>query len=206
MKSQLDREFDEHTASIEPLNPIGAARVRLEMINQQLATKISNTDIAPRFSSTNKYNALEQQVINHAIEILASKIICQDKESELTSAIRTKQFLQLKLATSEREIFAVIFLNGQNRVIEYEEMFIGTIDSASVYPREIVKRALDLNAANIILAHNHPSDTLDASQADDLITQRVFIVARLFNIQVLDHIIVSPAGTYSYADHQKMPC
>lgn len=182
-----------------------SSKVFLELINNQLAEKIFNTDIAPRFSSTNKYNALEQQVINHAIEILASKLVCQDETSNLTSATRTKQFLQLKLATSEREIFAVIFLNGQNRVIEYEEMSIGTFDAAAVYPREIVKRALDLNAANIILAHNHPTGVLAPSQADDLITQRIFQTARFFDIQVLDHIIVSPAGTYSYAEHQKMP-
>ncbi len=202
MKTPIDQV---NTATIAQLDLKGAARVKLEMVNHQLAIKIANSDIAPRFSSTNKYNDLEQQVINHAIEILADKLVCQDNESNLTSATRTKQFLQLKLATSEREIFAVIFLNGQNRVIAYEEMSIGTLDAAAVYPREIVKRALDLNASNMILAHNHPTGVLEASHADDLITQRIFQATRFFDIQVLDHIIVSAAGTFSYAEHQKMP-
>lgn len=192
------------TAEVTQINPNAMVGVKL-MSEEAAAIRMSNTDIVERFSTNDKYNAAEQKIIGQAINILASKIVSQENTIELTSAAATRQFLQLKLATSDREIFAVIFMDSQHRIIKYDEMYVGTIDAASVYTRDIMRRALDLNAAAMILAHNHPSGILEASQADDLITRRIFDTARLFDILVLDHIIVSPAGTMSYAELGKMP-
>jgi len=175
------------------------------MSEQEAAIRMDTSNIVDRFSTSDKYNAAEQEVINHAIEILASKLVNQDPANHLTSTELTRQFLQLKIGTSEREIFAVIFMNNQHRVIAYEEMFVGTSDAAAVYPKEIIKRALELNATAMILSHNHPSGTLSSSVADDLITKKICAAANTLELRVLDHIIVSPAGTMSYAERGKMP-
>ncbi len=122
----------------------------------------------------------------------------------MTSSQKTKTFLQLKLAPSKREIFAVMFLDTAHRVIAYEEITVGTIDSASVYPREITRRALSLNASAVILSHNHPSATLEASQPDINMTRAIHKTLGLFNINTLDHVIVTEGGTYSFAEHGLM--
>src|SRR3546814_8790723 len=92
--------------------------------------------------------------------------------AEFTSPALVKECLRNKLAGFEHEVFAVLFLDTRYRLIEYQEMFHGTIDSASVYPREVVKEALRLNAAAVILSHNHPSGNPEPSQADRVLTQR----------------------------------
>ena len=172
---------------------------------QDEATKLSSTDIVERFSTNSLYSSTEQAVIDQAIEILASHLVDQDENLLMTSSQTLTKFLQLKLATCSREVFGVVFLNTENRLIKYEELFIGTLDNCTVYPRDIVARALELNAANIVITHNHPSGTLEASTADDMITERLMKIAKLFDIQLLDHIIVSAKGTMSYAERGKMP-
>ena len=169
-----------------------------------MAAIMSTTDIVPRFSTSNKYTESEQQVISQAIEILASKLVDQNVITQFTTSQAAKDFLQLKLATSEREIFAVMFLNNEHRLIAYEEMSVGTLDAASVYPREIVKRALDHGSASIILAHNHPSGKTTPSAADLRITKVIAQAAELFHIQVLDHIIVSVSETTSFKETGNM--
>lgn len=181
------------------------SRARDNELENVVATKIASSEIVKRFSTSDKYSAVEQRVINAAIEVLASKLVSQDVENHLTSTMLTRQFLQLKIGTSEREIFAVIFMDSQHRVIEYEEMFVGTSDAAAVYPREIMKRAFELNANAMILTHNHPSGTLESSIADDTITNRICEIAKPLDLKILDHIIVSPAGSMSYAERGKMP-
>ena len=191
------------TAEVTFINPNAMARVQL-MSEREVAIRISTTDIAPRYPD-DKFRETEQMIIDKALAILASKLVDQDPAFLLTSTTKTRQFLQMKLGHSDREIFAVLFLNNQNRVITYEEMSIGTLDAASVYPREIIKRAIQLNAASLILSHNHPSATLQASQADDMITTRICQCANMFNIHVLDHLIVTCNGIMSYAEQGKMP-
>lgn len=161
-------------------------------------SSLVDTDIVPRFSTNDLYSDKEQSTINKALKILASKLVGQEPENLLTSSQAAQDFLQLKLATSDREIFAVIFLSNANRVIAYQEMSIGTLDSASVSPREIVKLALKHNAKHLILSHNHPSGGLVPSGADLRITETIARAANLFDIQVLDHIIVSIEGTISF--------
>jgi DNA repair protein RadC len=107
----------------------------------------------------------------------------------LSSPRTTKDFLSLKLGTLEHEVFAVIFLDKRHRLISYQEMFRGTIDGACVHPREIVKEALKLNAAALVLAHDHPSGVAEPSQADELITVRLKEALGLVDIRILDHIL-----------------
>jgi DNA repair protein RadC len=108
--------------------------------------------------------------------------------------------LTLKLGTLDHEVFAIIFLDRRNRVISYQEMFRGTIDGASVHPREVVKEALRQNAASLILAHPHPSGVAEPSQADELITNRLKEALSLVDIRILDHIIVAGGDTRSMAE------
>jgi DNA repair protein RadC len=101
----------------------------------------------------------------------------------------------------ENEVFACLFLDSQHHVIIHEVLFRGTIDAACVYPREVAKRALQVNAAAVIFAHNHPSGILTPSQADRSITDKLKQALNLFDIRALDHFIVSKMGAYSFAEH-----
>ncbi len=108
----------------------------------------------------------------------------------LTSPQETRQYLSNQLRDYSYEVFAVLFLDQRHRVIEFEEMFRGTVDGASVYPREVVKKALEHNASAVIFAHNHPSGIAEPSQADERITQRLKAALSLVDIRVLDHFVV----------------
>ena len=108
----------------------------------------------------------------------------------LCSPLQTRQYLASQLGSFPHEVFACLFLDNRNRVITFEKMFYGTIDGASVYPREVVRMALKRNAAAVIFAHNHPSGVAEPSQADEQITQRLKQALALVDIRVLDHFIV----------------
>jgi DNA repair protein RadC len=108
----------------------------------------------------------------------------------LSSPEDTRAFLALQLRDNPSEVFAALFLDNRHRVIAFEELFHGTIDGASVHPRELVKRALYHNAAALILAHNHPSGMAEPSQADQRITQRLKEAMALIDVRVLDHIVI----------------
>lgn len=112
------------------------------------------------------------------------------RECVIDNATRTKTFLKSALACEERENFGVMFLDNKHQLITFENMFTGTIDGASVYPREVVKRALTVNANAVIFSHNHPSGDTEPSQADIRITQRLKDALLMVDIRVLDHIIV----------------
>lgn len=119
----------------------------------------------------------------------------------LTSTEATRAYLSAQLRGYSYEVFACLFLDNQNRVILLEELFRGTIDGASVYPREIAKRALFHNAAAVIFAHNHPSGINEPSLADKQITEKLKQVLNLFDIRVLDHFIIGDGQPYSFAEH-----
>ncbi len=112
----------------------------------------------------------------------------------------TRRFLKSKLRGYGREVFACMYLDNQHRLIEYEELFFGTIDGASVHPREVVKRVLQHNAAAVIFAHNHPSGIAEPSQADRRITDRLKSALLLIDVRVLDHMIVGDAEVMSFAE------
>ena len=125
---------------------------------------------------------------------------CLERGQRLTSPTDTRDFLLLRLRDYQYEVFACLFLDNKHRVIAYEEMFRGTIDGASVYPREVVKRALELNAAAIILAHNHPSGECEPSMADRAITERIAAAVSLVDIRLLDHIVIGDSVCLSFAE------
>lgn len=108
----------------------------------------------------------------------------------LCSPDETRQYLSAQLADCRQEVFACLFLDNRNRVIAFEKMFYGTIDGASVYPREVVNLALKKNAAAVIFAHNHPSGVAEPSRADEQITQRLKDALSLVDIRVLDHFVI----------------
>jgi DNA repair protein RadC len=123
------------------------------------------------------------------------------KGDAITSPTITRTYLTSRLRGYAHEVFACLFLDNQHRVIEYEELFRGTIDGASVYPREVVKRALGLNTAAVIFAHNHPSGIAEPSEADKHITQRLKQALNLIDVRVLDHFIIGEGTAFSFAEH-----
>lgn len=139
-------------------------------------------------------------IIEQAIELLESQISEELKEY-VTSSESAETIFKLKLATKEREEFHVMFLDTKHGIIKTECLAIGTIDSASVYPREIARDALLCNAKAVILSHNHPSGDLNPSNADKEITGRIKQALDLFDIRLLDHIIVARKHTFSFANN-----
>jgi DNA repair protein RadC len=120
--------------------------------------------------------------------------------SALANPRATREFLRSKLRDLPHEVFCCVYLDNRHRVIAFEELFRGTIDGASVHPREVVKQALARNAAAVILVHNHPSGLAEPSQADELITRRLKEALSLVDIRVLDHVVVGDGVCESFAE------
>lgn len=141
--------------------------------------------------------AKADEVLQAALRVLAGQM----RGSEaLTSPQVVRDFLRLKLGTLEHEVFAVIHLDAQNRVIDYVEMFRGTVSQTSVYPREVVKEALARNSAALLLVHNHPSGVAEPSRADEMLTQTLKSTLALVDVRVLDHLIVAGSAILSFAE------
>jgi DNA repair protein RadC len=136
-------------------------------------------------------------VIYSALEVLARHIA---KGPLLSSPKAVKDYLRLRFADLEYEVFSLLYLDKRHRLIACEEMFRGTIDGASVFPREVVKSALRHNSAAVILCHNHPSSCAEPSHADELITHRLKSALDLVDIRVIDHMIVGASGVISLAE------
>ena len=111
-----------------------------------------------------------------------------------------RDYLQLQLAAREHEVFAVLFLDAQHHLLRFDEMFRGTLTQTSVYPREVVRRALALNAGAVILAHNHPSGVAEPSRADEFLTQSLKSALALVDVRVLDHFVVGRGQIVSFAE------
>jgi DNA repair protein RadC len=118
----------------------------------------------------------------------------------LTNPRATREYLRMRLRDLSHEVFAAIYLDNRNRVVKYSELFRGTIDGATVHPREVVKDALANKAAAVILAHNHPSGVAEPSQADELITRRLKDALAVVDIRVLDHLVIGDACVESFAE------
>ncbi|NOH36543.1 RadC family protein [Vibrio chagasii] len=151
------------------------------------------------YSNQSLFSVEEKDILNHAASILKSKLFVSE-QTPLSSPELVKSFCQTSLAASEREVFGVIFLDNQHRVLRTKELFFGTIDAASVYPREVVKESLATNASAVIFYHNHPSGDANPSQADRRITRRLTDALALVDIRVLDHFVVSFEGVVSFAE------
>lgn len=140
-------------------------------------------------------------LLKAALALAERHALCRLQRAEaLTSPAHTVRFLNLRLRRREREVFAVLLLDSQHRVIEYEELFFGTIDGTSVHPREVVRAALRRNAAAVIVAHNHPSGVAEPSQADIRITERLRAALALVDVRLLDHFVVGDVDVTSLAE------
>ncbi len=138
--------------------------------------------------------AVLEMARRHFVEVL-------EHSNALTSPETTRAYLSAQLKGYKHEVFACLFLDNQHRIIKLKELFHGTIDGASVYPREVAKQALQHNAAAVIFAHNHPSGIAEPSLADKLITQKLIKALELLEIRVLDHFIIGDGKPYSFAEH-----
>ena len=161
-----------------------SSRASLSIDQGATAMNTVQTEIAAAYNATQTDDA----IISEALSIL-NKRMRQHGEA-MSSPNMVKNYLRLKLDGLEHEVFCVLFLDSQNRVIEFEELFRGTLNQASVYPREVVKRALAHNAAAVILAHNHPSGESEPSKADTVLTDQLKNALSLVDVKVLDHFIV----------------
>ena len=138
----------------------------------------------------------EDKLIYDALNILKNRF---KRGAPLSSPAQVREYLALKLSKYEREVFMVLFLDTRHRVIKTEEMFLGTLDGACVYPREVVKEALGCNAGAVIVCHNHPSGVSEPSLADQAITRRLKDALLLVEIRMLDHFIIAGGTTVSMA-------
>lgn len=143
-------------------------------------------------------NAAEQQILDQAFAILDREV--RREPVQLTSPALVRSYLRVALEGKESECFTVVFLDTRHCVIELREMFRGTIDSCSVYPREVVKATIELNARAVILAHNHPSGDSEPSNADRRITSRLQDALGLIEVRVLDHLVVGKDEMTSFAE------
>lgn len=152
------------------------------------------------FDSNNSYlfTSEEKKILKQAEDIISSKI---KKTTCFASPNITKDFVLNHLVHNEREVFSVLLLDQQHRLISVEDLFFGSVNSATVIPREVVKVALLKNASAVILAHNHPSGLPTPSEADKNITRRINNALQLIEVRVLDHIIAGVNGSYSFAEH-----
>ena len=135
------------------------------------------------------------------LELSRRALAEQLKEKPLFDSPKAvSEYLQLQLGAHAHEVFAVLFLDSQHRLIALEEMFHGTLSQTSVYPREVVKRALALNTCSVVLAHNHPSGSVQPSRADEALTQTLKAALALVDVRVLDHFIVTREQARSMAE------
>lgn len=145
---------------------------------------------------TSKKSQREDQIIDHALDILYSRI--REPLLKLTTGPDLVDFLKLAIGGEQREVFIVLYLDTNNQVIWIEEAFRGTIRTASIHPREIVKQALRLNAAAVIFCHNHMAGEVTPSDADRRMTRKLIRALVMFEIVVMDHIIISGKEYFSF--------
>lgn len=146
----------------------------------------------------NRYRVAEPQEVFEVSAAMKTEIF--KREATLLSPAGCRSFLIEKLSHKPYEVFCCLFLDNRHRVITFEELFRGTIDSTTVYPREIMRQAIKHNAAAVILAHNHPSGVPEPSEADQLITRRVRSALELIDVRLLDHFVVGNNITVSLAE------
>jgi len=147
----------------------------------------------------NDLTAIDTWIVHRAIEILDEHVIKHGPK--LSCPQEVKDYLRLQLINEQREVFAVVFMDALHRVIAYEPLFFGTIHQTSVHPRVIVQRAMSLNAASMILAHNHPSGSTQPSEADKLLTKRLTSLLESIDVRVLDHFIIGEGPAFSFAEN-----
>ena len=140
----------------------------------------------------------EDWIVQQALVLLERRVFKAGPRLERPAAVR--DYLRLKLVAEPNEIFVVVFMNSMHDVLAVEPMFHGTINATSVYPRVVLQRALQLNAAAVIFAHQHPSGTTEPSNADRLLTEQLKTALALIDVRVLDHFVIGQGAPYSFAE------
>lgn len=144
-------------------------------------------------------------LLQAALEVSRRNVFCEVREQDvLTSPNLVREYLSLHISGLQHEVFVGLFLDNRHRVLEYQELFSGTIDSAAVYPREVVKRCLQVNAAAVIFAHNHPSGVAEPSDTDVRLTRKLTDALALIDVRVLDHLIIGQGVQTSLAERGLM--
>ncbi|AYR13989.1 DNA repair protein RadC [Pseudomonas aeruginosa] len=156
---------------------------------------VNDSCVEPRFAPVSQS---DDWIIRQAIALLEQRVFKAGPLLDQPQAV--KDYLRLKLVAEPNEVFAIVFMNSQHRVLAYEPMFKGTLDSTAVYPRVVVQRALELNAGAVIFSHQHPSGCTEPSSADRVLTDRLKAALALIDVRVLDHIIVGQGTPYSFAE------
>ena len=156
---------------------------------------VNDSCVEPRFTPASQS---DDWIIRQAIALLEQRVFKAGPLLDQPQAV--KDYLRLKLVAEPNEVFAIVFMTSQHRVLAYETMFKGTLDSTAVYPRVVVQRALELNAGAVIFSHQHPSGCTEPSSADRVLTDRLKAALSLIDVRVLDHIIVGQGTPYSFAE------
>jgi len=170
------------------------------LLGEKAAEKALTGGVVRMFLEERQYDEIHPK-IGAARELMRRALLQQlSSGSALTSPAAVRDYLRLSIAGKEHEIFSVIWLDAQHRVIGAEDLFRGTLSQTSVYPREVVKHALKANAAAVIFAHNHPSGVAQPSQSDELLTRNLKEALALIEVKVLDHFIVAGNQALSFAE------
>ncbi|MBC3466686.1 JAB domain-containing protein [Pseudomonas sp. RW10S2] len=144
----------------------------------------------------------EQRLVRRAVAVLEKRLF--QRGQMMSSPDEVKRYLQLRLAQEKHEVFAVMFLSSQHRLITFETLVEGTINSATVPPRRVLQRALEVNSAAVILAHHHPSGNVQPSSADAVLTRTLKELLAQVDVRVLDHFVVGCGEAYSFAEAGKL--
>jgi DNA repair protein RadC len=139
----------------------------------------------------------EEEVILRALRILRARLKQRDVFSKFDAV---KNYLRLQAQGLKHEVFAVMYLDAHNRLLEYERLFRGSLTQTAVYPREVVKQALTMNAASVVLHHNHPGGACRPSRSDEMLSRRLTAALALIDVRVLDHVITSDEDALSMAE------
>ncbi|MGR9107340.1 MAG: RadC family protein [Gammaproteobacteria bacterium] len=173
-----------------------------ELLNEYGSLRLLLQAARERFNQTHGLGDAKYAQLQAALEMARRHLReTVERGDPLKNPEESRDYLCAQLGRYPYEVFACLFLDNQHRVIRFEELFRGTIDTTSVYPREVLRLALQLNAAAVIFAHNHPSGVCTPSNADRKITQKLVEALALVDIRVLDHFIIGDSEAYSFAEH-----
>ncbi|MFT4059434.1 MAG: DNA repair protein RadC [Legionella sp.] len=183
------------------------AQLATELLNQLGDLRAVLNATLPQFSQVHGLGEVRYVQLQAVQEICRrSDFIHLQKETQITDSKQTHAYLKKRLRDYKNETFAALFLDNQHRIIAYEELFSGTINTATIHPRPIIERVLQLNAAALILAHNHPSGISDASHQDIAVTKRIRNALELVDARLLDHLVIGDNEVYSIVAESKWIC
>ena len=170
----------------------------LRQTEQDIVIKLAFNILSSDYSRLSHLTSLDQNIV---IRLAFNLMTERHRPGQLLSdPAETCRYLRLKYADQKNEVFSALFLDNRHRVIAFEDLFFGTINGASVHPRVVVQRALEINAAAVIFTHNHPSGISEPSEVDRKLTNRLKKVLEVIDVRVLDHIVVGSEETTSFAE------